>query len=261
MNVLSINGTPVADIYVDAALSFNKPEKNVETFEIPGRNGDLVVDYGTFRNVVISYPVLLKNTFADDFGTLVSKLAVLKGYQKIECSNDPNYYRLGRFLVPTAPTAKRLNKDGYFSLSFDCKPQRFLKSGLDPWGGFTYEALADENSVELMTENSVVIEGGTTAQSSLTNPAEFEARPLIKATGSGMIVIGTQVITITDIGVDKDIYIDSESMECYTLTAGTPVNAGGNVSFSMLDFPVLNAGSNAVTHTMPIEIIPRWWRL
>ena len=129
MNILKINGTALTGIYVDAAVSFNKPAKRVETFSVPGRNGDLVIDEGTFDNVLISYPVYEKATFPDEFDAIVNWLASLQGYQRIECSNDPNHYRLGRFVVPQTPTAKRLNKDGYYTLTFDCKPQRWLLSG------------------------------------------------------------------------------------------------------------------------------------
>lgn len=129
MNVLKINGQALEGIYVDAAISFNKPARNVSTYSIPGRNGDLVVDEGTFDNVLITYPVFEKNTFPTEFDEIVNYLASLEGYQKIECSNDPQHYRLGRFVVPQNPTAKRLNRDGYWQLSFDCKPQRWLLSG------------------------------------------------------------------------------------------------------------------------------------
>lgn len=129
MNILKINGTALTGIYVDAAVSFNKPAKRVETFSVPGRNGDLVIDEGTFDNVLISYPVYEKSTFPDEFDAIVNWLASLQGYQRIECSNDPQHYRLGRFVVPQNPTAKRLNRDGYYQLSFDCKPQRWLLSG------------------------------------------------------------------------------------------------------------------------------------
>ena len=129
MNTLKINGTTLTGIYVDAAVSFNKPAKRVSEYSIPGRNGNLVIDEGTFDNVLISYPVYEKNTFPTEFDNLVNWLASLEGYQRIECSNDPQHYRLGRFVVPETPTAKRLNKDGYYTLVFDCKPQRYLLTG------------------------------------------------------------------------------------------------------------------------------------
>ena len=51
MNILSINGTPLADIYVDASLAFNKPVKDVETFRVPGRSGAMVIANTASQNV------------------------------------------------------------------------------------------------------------------------------------------------------------------------------------------------------------------
>ena len=132
MNVLKINGAPIPGIFVDAAISFNKPAKRVQSIHVPGRNGNLIVDEGTFDNVLITYPVFEKSTFPMEFDSIVNWLASLEGYQRIECSNDPTHFRLGRFVVPEAPTAKRLNRDGYYQLSFDCKPQRYLNLGEVP---------------------------------------------------------------------------------------------------------------------------------
>lgn len=146
MNILKINGQTLTGIYVDAAVSFNKPAKRVQTFEVPGRNGNLIIDEGTFDNVLISYPVYEKDTFPAEFDDLVNWLASLEGYQRIECSNDPDHYRMGRFVVPQTPTAKRLNRDGYYQLSFDCKPQRWLLSGEE-------DTEIDNDAVVLASDN------------------------------------------------------------------------------------------------------------
>lgn len=166
MNILSINGTPLTGIYVDAAVSFNKPAKRVSTFSVPGRNGDLVIDEGTFDNVLISYPVYEKTTFPQEFDSIVNWLASLEGYQKIQCSNDPQHYRLGRFVVPVSPTAKRLNKDGYYTLSFDCKPQRWLLSG-DEDTEITQNPI-DEYSGALISFNAVALDEITELKANIT---------------------------------------------------------------------------------------------
>ena len=184
MNILKINGTALTGIYVDAAVSFNKPAKRVETFSVPGRNGDLVIDEGTFDNVLISYPVYEKSTFPDEFDAIVNWLASLQGYQRIECSNDPNHFRLGRFVVPQTPTAKRLNKDGYYTLTFDCKPQRWLLSGeedteitANPATEYTGDVVTfTANALDEITGLSVAI---NPIQSGTGDPAPDNIRPII----------------------------------------------------------------------------------
>ena len=76
MNTLKIAGTTLANIYVDGSLSYNKPLKNVELFSVPGRSGDLAVDYGTFQNVLITYPVYIRGSFDTNFATLVNTLGI-----------------------------------------------------------------------------------------------------------------------------------------------------------------------------------------
>lgn len=231
MNTLKVAGSTLANLWVDGALSYNKPAKNVSTVSIPGRSGDLVIDYGTWQNVMITYPCYMRGSFATNFATLVNTLGAMKGYQKIECSNDSTHFRLGVPVVPQAPTVKRIGEDGYFDLSFNCKPQRFLNSG------------------ETETTYS--------ANATITNPTQFDAKPLIRITGTGSCTINGVTITVT--GSYSYVDIDCESMECYYGTS----SANSLVSFSSNDFPVLSPGNNALTKgtVTSIKIKPRYWEL
>lgn len=233
MNTLTVNGTALAGIYIDASQSFNKPEKRSETFAIPGRSGDLLIDEQTFANVVIPYPCYERGTFPAAFNSIVNMLSAIKGYMRIQCSNDPTHYRLGRFIVPETPTAKRVgNKDGYFNLSWDCKPQRYLTSG----------------------ETAQTF----TASGTITNPTRHASQPLIRVYGTGKLTVGDVEITIAR--NTNYIDIDCELMDCFRGTT----NLNADVTFSGNDFPVLNAGGNNVTLGSGITqaiITPRWWEL
>lgn len=232
MNTLKIAGTTLANIYVDGSLSYNKPSKNVETITVPGRSGDLVVDHGTFQNVIITYPCYIRGNFDTNFATLVNTLGSYSGYVRIECSNDSTHFRLGVPIIPQAPTVKRIGKDGYFDLSFNCKPQRFLKTG----------------------ETTTTY---TSMSASISNPTKFASQPLIRINGSGYCSINGTSITVDSAYAYVDI--DCESMECYYGTT----NANDKVTFSSNDFPTLKPGSNLLTRdtVTSIEITPRWWEL
>lgn len=240
MNTLKINGTTLPDIFVDASLSFNKPQKKVETIEIPGRNGALVIDDGTYENVIIKYPCYIHGDFETVFNDLLSFLAPLKGYLRIECSNDPDHFRQGRFIVPQTPVLQNINRFGRFDLAFDCKPQRWLISG----------------------EESVVF----SANGAITNPTSFEAQPLlIIGKNIASSIVGDTSITI--VGATADTAIDCDLMDCY-LKGSPGVGKNDIVSFSSNDFPKLMPGSNNISGTglspgaaNSIEIVPRWWEL
>ena len=232
MNTLTINGTTLTNVYVDASLSFNRPAKDTETFRVPGRNGALVVDNGTWDNVTITYPCYCASMSAYD--TIVQTLGSLKGYQKIACSNDSTHYRMGVPIVPQSPTVKFLNNRVYFNLSFNCKPQRFLTSG-------------DTTS----TYNN-------TGTSTLSNPTKFASKPLIRVTGNGKVTVNGTQITLANTSNYTDI--DCEAMECYYGST----NRNGNVTFSTNDFPTLAPGNNSIVRASGITqvvITPRWWEL
>ena len=232
MNTLTVGNidlTATYGLYVDSSMSYNKPKKNVETVNVPGRNGNLVVDYGTYQNITITYPCYIKGNFDTKFATMINKLSVLTGYQKITCSNDSGHYREGIFLTENAPTVKRLNKDGYFDLVFNCKPQRF-----DNWTWAT-------DAVTLSTSPTEKDQIG-----------EQTAKPLLQVQGTGTIVFqtvdtyGTPFRTITatidtTALTNPPLYIDCDSMECYT---DTPLIEAHNecVSFSPNVFPDIPSG-------------------
>lgn len=242
-HTLSVGGidlTATYGLYVDTAMSYNKPAKNVETISVPGRNGDLVIDYDTFKNVVITYPCFMKGNFDEDFFRLMDTLAGMKGYQQIICSNDPTHYRDGVPIIQQAPKVKRLNKDGYFDLSFNCKPQRYEYPQ-------TWKSVANIYSGQPLT-----------------------FRPIFKVTGSGTITIGvvrpgeqqpykTYTITVTsNTGI---IYIDCEKMDCYTISN---TSANDKVILSPNEYPVFEQGLTQYVSTSgftSIEINERLWYL
>ena len=118
-----------------------------------------------------------------------------------------------------------LNQFGRCTITFSCKPQKFLLSGTD-WHGF--------------------VGGGT-----ITNPTPFDARPFIRVSGVGEIVINGKSIIIQD--TVSNFLIDCESME-----------ATDNSKIYCMDFPVLSGGENTVTCASTItslSMVPRWWTL
>lgn len=113
-------------------INFPTPEKDVETFEVPGRSGDLLIDYGSYKNVELTVEIAIDGAAVDsDFITLYDALRaaimVQSGYQRLEDSLYPNEYRVAR-----AVKCERDQSDtqsGKAILTFDAKPQRYLTSG------------------------------------------------------------------------------------------------------------------------------------
>lgn len=119
-------------IYVTGEAVFNSPERDVEMIEIPGRNGAYALDKGRFSNIEVSYPAGIFGDTEAEFRQGVSAfrnaLASRKGYKRLEDDYNPDEYRMAVYKsgLEVTPTAL---KAGEFTITFDCKPQRFLKSG------------------------------------------------------------------------------------------------------------------------------------
>lgn len=221
-------------IVISGESSFNAPGRDVETISIAGRNGNLIIDNGKYNNITVNYPAgLVENFVLAAQWARSFFLAHSAAYYRLTDSYDTNHYRLARYVggLEFDPTA--LNFHGETTLSFDCKPQRFLLSGEE--------------------------EETKTNGSTISNPTVFPARPLItigSATKNAVLTVNGYSITFKS--ATASATIDCDLMECFS--GATSLNN----YISCSEFPVLSPGSNSISWTGTISdfrIIPRWWEL
>lgn len=215
-------------IIVSGQGLFKAPARNVESISINGRNGDLHIDYGNFKNVEVTYKCGIGKNFVKKYDAFKAfMLDKSSGYRRLEDTYRPEYFRMASLSSDIDPDTYVSNKMGEFDLTFDCKPQLYLKSG----------------------ENTETIASGAV----LMNPTRFDALPLIRVTGSGTLTVGNTIVKCT-----RTMIIDSESQDCYG-------DNGENLNSSAVieEFPVLKPGTNGVTFTgfSKVEITPRWWTI
>lgn len=175
-NSLQFDGDNSLDhgVYITGEAIYSAPVRDTESIEIPGRNGDFILDKGRWKNIDVTYKVGLfgsdQENFADKIRTYRNILASRLGYKRITDTYNPNEFRLGKLKDGLDVETKSRKKAGEFDIVFDCKPQRFLVSG--------------EAEIE-------VVSGQT-----LTNPTAYEASPLLEIGGSGVVNIGDYSISI-----------------------------------------------------------------
>lgn len=248
--VLNFRGwiSDTSGFYPTGKETHNAPERDVTTYQIPGRNGDLAIDNGRYTNITISYPCFTVNLSAYEqkirtrFGSTFPEYGI---YGQLRDSYDTTHYRLARpvggiSFEPVRPNAAN------FELSFDCDPRRFLDVGDD------------------VTE----IVGGY--DNSLENPTWFTAKPIIDIEG---VVNGTKieladsstgkVYTMTATTSYADVAeIDSETQNIYDPDTGDNLN----YLFTLSDgFPEIGyEGQVTITITGTYTsafIVPKWWEL
>lgn len=219
-------------VYISGSGVFGAPERDGSKVSIPGRNGEMFLDNGRYKNIDIKYPAFIKDDFADNIKDFRNKIAAQKGYQRLEDSYHTDEFRIARYkgAVKTKPVLRGLNTQT-FDITFDAKPQRFLKSGETP--------------------------AEYTANGTITNPTEMTALPLVRVIGTGTLTIGSVAVTITNNTAYIDI--DCETQEAYYGS----VNMNSFIQLTNGLFPSLAAGSNAVDigTLTKVTITPRWWIL
>ena len=249
LGIVKFNGISTADLglIVQFSPSYKFPEREYETLHIPGRNGDLVVDKGSFQNVERTYSLakVFKQgeKFVSSANAIVTWLHSANGYARLEDSYEPDYYRMAMY-KSDGEMNNYYDEATVLEVTFECKPQRYLISG--------------EKIVEVPDGQSLTIK----------NPTGFDASPVIKfdiANGaSPVITVGDNTMTLTPItdGYPHTIVIDCENMECYDPNSNKLYNS--NLILNSGSFPVLKGNSDttiSITNATNLSIQPRWWTL
>lgn len=133
------------------------PKRRTKTFQIPGRNGDLIIDDEVYDNYDQQYEIFID---AKDRGGLEAAMPRLAswllsgtGYCRLEDSYFPEFFRMA--YVPEAHEfLSYFNEYGRGTLTFNCAPERWYKSG----------------EVEIEVQNGQV----------LHNPSGFRAWPILR---------------------------------------------------------------------------------
>lgn len=224
-------------VHIQSKNVYSAPKFDVTLTAIPGRNGDLINPNGRFANVNISYTCFVA---AKSIAELSSKITAIKNwlytepdkYHALTDSFDSGFKRYAVF-NSKLDISDEINKIGVFTVSFSCKPYRYLLSGE------TRET--------------------HTTSFSLINPYQFIAKPYLKiyGTGTGQLVFQNSGVNKVWNFTSLDGYIecDSELMNFYK---GTVLK---NNLVSGPSFPELGVGNTTISFSggiTKVDIIPRW---
>ena len=220
---------------VSEAPAFDAPTRKTTVYNVAGRNGAVIFQEDAWDDVTRTYKVWLAFDL-DSLDTKVSAFEAMlnskKGWQRLEDSFEPDYYRLAYYQGGNG-FSNTMMTYGEADLNFVCRPERFLKLG--------------ELPISVTNGDKVI------------NPTRFTSKPLIKITvpSSNTVTISCGGNSMSAEVVDY-MYIDCDSMNAYRLTTE---NRNDKISGS---FPVLLAGTNTVGITgtiTSVEITPRFFTI
>ena len=234
MNTFTYNSIPSSTygIFIEHRPVQVFPKRIIESVSIPGRSGNFLIDTGAYDNVTMTYQVAYIHSGSVRADAInIATWLYQNQYCDLTDTYEPLYYRKAVYVSPLNVT-DILNEAGRANITFDCKPQRYLLSGLT--------ALTPASG------------------SSITNDYQT-AKPTITITGSGTgsVSIGASTIAIT--GQTDDIVMDCENM--------TAEENGANANSKLTitgGYPELVNGANLVTFSggvTAISVVPNWWTL
>ena len=218
-------------VVIQTTPVYNYPEKDVTSTHVPGRNGDLIIDTGSYKNVSRSYSLALEypkdTTFVDNAQELMQWLKTAVGYSRLEDDYDPEVYRMARYSA-SGSLSDIYEEATTLTVQFECKPQRYLKIG------------------ELSSKISV-------PTGSISNPTAYESLPKITFTnlpddaGNIMVTFSngeySNIVTINSL-ISDSVVIDSNTQEVYDPTTGKSLSSMVNMNEN--EFPLLKAGETTI---------------
>ena len=231
-------------LYIISQNAYDKPERDLTFISVPGRDGDLIIDNGGYKNLKLTLKLRLFaekvenniNDLAFSYNRALNWLQQTATYHKLIFSYDENYYR--EACVFSGIKATKIYDDVIdFTVTFSCKPFRKSFEG----------------------DKKIIITAGET----FFNPEAFPSKPYMKITPAD----GTQNFTIavyksansydyyTFYRADEYVEIDSETMNVFK------GNINKNNDYAAVSFPEFKPGTNTIAfigNISNIEIIPRW---
>lgn len=246
MHSITWNGvaSDTIGIRIERAATIIRPRRKMDVVSVPGRNGDIIFPQDAWDNYTQPYDIFFgtgANLSAEQAADAVSAwLHSASGYARLEDTYEPDIYRLA-YYVDQQEIENAITQFARETIQFNCRPERFLKSG--------------ETAVTISSSNRTI-----------SNPTQYDARPLIRVNGSGngtlTIAGASKTYSVSITGISSYIYLDCDEQNAYK-TAGT--NANNQITITNgVDFPRLQGGTNTITWTggiTSLQITPRWFRI
>ena len=179
----------IPGLLVEAKSIYGLPERDIDRIHVPGRNGDVLIDYGSYKNVTVTYQcAVTKYEALRDLGRLLTVgqqaawgFTPWRGYQLLR-DGWADFERLAVHSSQIPMEEIIANRLLRFTVAFDCKPQKYYnraavvsRSGA---GSVTlnrpYGATASAPRIEVIGSGTVTLnlEGQTVTLTGLVTPPQ-----------------------------------------------------------------------------------------
>lgn len=265
-------------IVVEVLPDYSSAEKNVELIDVPGRNGQIAIDNGTYKTVERKYNIACGKDSPNEFKASAKAISQWLnrgiGFCRLEDSYEPEIYRMAVYAGPT-DISNIYGMAGRAEITFTCQPERYLKSGEIP---IKIEPSSGENDKSIIVKNST----------------EYTSKPLIKIFVERVDAADDEncIITITISETEKlQLQIPKKAQDTDVLSVGDVITIDNESCAIYLTHELSSGGYSIVNfeqyvddkidETFPIEfnpgatkiklstekiscyaeVLPRWWTI
>lgn len=265
-------------IVVEVLPDYSSAEKNVEFIDVPGRNGQIAIDNGTYKTVERKYNIACGKDAPNEFKSSAKAISQWLnrgiGFCRLEDSYEPEIYRMAAYAGPT-DISNIYGMAGRAEITFTCQPERYLKSGEIP---IKLETSSMENDMSIIVKNST----------------EYISKPLINIFVEHIDATDEEncIITITIVESERlQLKIPKKVQDSDVLSSGDIITidcdscaiylthevSSGGISITNLEqyvddsidesFPIeFNPGETklkllAENISCYAEVLPRWWMI
>ena len=241
MGNLIFNSISTEDLglIIQAPPVYTFPSKDLSTQHVPGRNGDLIIDNKSFNNVdrVYSIGSVFRpgTNFIANAQKIIEWLASSKGYCRLEDSYDPLVFRLAEYQASNSLT-DYYGKATAINVTFNCKPQRYLKGG-EKEVAFTGSEAIIENPTKETSLPRITISGITYTDKDvvLMTVSNFDTSSV------------TSTITISQLPKNSMVIDSEEQSAFYKDDAGHAEDLNRYLNLNGSDFPKFLSGKNKIS--------------
>ena len=212
-------------------IEFSSASYDVETIEVPGRDGVLLKDNQRLIPIKREFPMeihTVERLSASEVA--ISDWLNVKGWKEMELSWEPDYIYLATF-IESFNVKELLRNFGEVKLNFLIHPIKFLKTG----------------------RNEIPLTNGMT----LKNLGNVQSKPLIKIRGNGNGILTINGYQLSLESVQNELTIDMQKHLVYSgnLSAWDKITRNGKHRM-----PLFDVGDNIISWTgnFTMTAVPNW---
>lgn len=213
------------------------PARKREVQAVPGRSGDIIIEFDTFENYEQQYDCFLDAKQLGGLETVIPKVSDWllgnRGYNRLEDTYFPDVYRMA-YVVNSLEFTSHFNEYGWGTLTFNCAPEKYFKMG--------------EEEITLSKNQK------------LFNPSSFPAKPLITLTlngSAGTFTLNGNNISISS-GLNGNLILDIKQHTAFNESTNKSSMIQGEYEKLYLGKESTFTWSGGIT---AVKIVPRWWTI